>query len=400
MNIAFITEDIFGIGGVQRVVSTLASALASENNVSVICIKKGITIDRNIYSLDSKVDILNPEQLKKINSKQYFRKMLRVLNKKYFGMTNIIPLEFMYITKNDQRYLIDYINSKNFDLVIAVQLKLSILLGSVSERLKPKCYGWQHNTFEAYFETPHRYYWKQQSLAIKYLSKLNGCIVLTKEDEKKYKEKLGISATCIYNPVSVGQNLNEFRENKPLISLKKKIDKKIIFVGRLVREQKGLDYLIEIIEKCKLHNYTFEIIGNGPDMSFLQNSVSKNGLDKVVNVLGEQKNLERYYKDADLIISTSKWEGFGLTLVEAMKYGVPFVAFNNNGPSEILGNNNCGILVNKFDTDEFASSISRILDDENIYNVYSQAAFDRYIDFSPAIIAKYWIDFFNGDYNE
>lgn len=47
MNIAFITEDIFGIGGVQRVVSTLASALASENNVSVICIKKGITIDRS-----------------------------------------------------------------------------------------------------------------------------------------------------------------------------------------------------------------------------------------------------------------------------------------------------------------------------------------------------------------
>lgn len=397
MNIAFLTEDIFGIGGVQRVVSNLANALADGNNVSIICINREITIDRDIYCLDSKVDVLNPDEMKNVNSKQYAKKMLRFLNKKFFGVTSIIPLEFMYITKKDKRYLIDYFNSKNFDVVIAAQLKLSILLGSVSDRLRSKCYGWQHNTYEAYFQIPHRYYWRQQSLAKKYLSKLDGCVVLTKEDEKKYKEKLAVNAKCIYNPVSVGLNDKVFKGNY-LANIKIISDeKKIIFVGRLIREQKGLDYLIDIIEKCKSQNYIFEIIGDGPDRAFFEYSVRKKNLEKVVKILGEQKNLERYYENADLIISTSKWEGFGLSIVEAMKYGIPFVSFYNNGPSEILGNSNCGILVNRFDIDAFSSSICKILDDEKTYSLYSQAAFDRYVDFSPAIIAQHWIDYLNGE---
>lgn len=406
MNIAFLTEDIFGIGGVQRVVSTLANAMAPGNNVSIICINKSIKVDRNIYQLDERVIVKNPKELQQINRGQYFKKGLRYINKKYFGFKNVGVLNYIYITKLDKDILSDFLNRNQFDIVVAAQLKLSMLLGSVADKVTTKCYGWQHNTFEAYFNTPHKYYWNQQALAKKYLARLEGCVVLSKADEEQYAKEIGLQTRCIYNPVHIVGGYEDATNKKQVseqqIGAKKTNEqgiKRILFVGRLVKEQKGLDYLVEIIKRCLAYNYRFEIVGDGADRPYLEAEIHQSGLERKVRFCGSTKNIQDYYNNADLLVSTSRWEGFGLTLVEAMQFGIPCVAFDNSGPREILGDSGAGIIVSKYDIVSFVESIHMILEDDEKYDQFSIAARRRYQDFNPDIIAVEWLKFLGEGYN-
>lgn len=406
MNIAFLTEDIFGIGGVQRVVSTLANALAPGNNVSIICINKSIKVDRNVYQLDEKVIVMNPKELQRINQGQYFKKGLRYINKKYFGTRNIGILDFMYITKSDKDILSEFLNRNQFDIVVAAQLKLSMLLGSVADKVTPKCYGWQHNTFEAYFHSPHKYYWNQNALAKKYLSKLEGCVVLSKTDEKQYFNEIGLKTRCIYNPVCIASVYEkqasdaQIKEQREFVKKNHEQGiKRILFVGRLVKEQKGLDYLVEIIKGCSAYNYCFEIVGDGADRPYLEDQIHQSGMEREVRFCGSTNNIQDYYINADLIVSTSRWEGFGLTIVEAMQFGIPCVAFDNSGPHEILGDSGAGITVSKYDIVSFVESIHSILEDDEKYVQFSIAARKRYQDFTPDVIADEWLKFIGEEYN-
>jgi glycosyltransferase involved in cell wall biosynthesis len=131
-------------------------------------------------------------------------------------------------------------------------------------------------------------------------------------------------------------------------STAKNNSKTIISVGRLV-EQKDQKTLIEAFSKLRsIHDdWSLKIYGDGPLKEDLVDCCIKNGLAPEVVIQGVNKDLEAIYTSGDIFVLPSLFEGFGLTLVEAMKFGLPVVAFDDcEGAKNLINNNQDGVLVN------------------------------------------------------
>ena len=113
----------------------------------------------------------------------------------------------------------------------------------------------------------------------------------------------------------------------------------LLFVGRLDR-QKGLDLFLDVYEKMKLKNIHLYVIGR----SVLDNNLPKN--TEYVTYLGwvDSKNIDEYYQACDAVIMPSRWEGFGLVAVEAMKNSKPVLVSNRGALPELVKENKNGYI--------------------------------------------------------
>lgn len=135
----------------------------------------------------------------------------------------------------------------------------------------------------------------------------------------------------------------------------------VLFGGRLAIYHKGIDLLIEIINKVldKNRNIRFRVFGSGEDGQGLIKNLSKKYQENV-EYLGfiSNKNVERAYENSSLYIMTSRIETFSLVTLEAQAHGLPVVAFDIKGPNDIITDFS-GSKIKPFDTDAFANEILR-----------------------------------------
>lgn len=100
---------------------------------------------------------------------------------------------------------------------------------------------------------------------------------------------------------------------------------KIVFVGRLTK-QKGIDIFIKNLDLND--NFHLDIYGSGEDFSTIKNLIEINNLSKKISLKGEIKKPWEIYKNYDLFIMPSRWEGPGHTVLEAMAVGIPVLVSN------------------------------------------------------------------------
>lgn len=145
-----------------------------------------------------------------------------------------------------------------------------------------------------------------------------------------------------------------------------------------------LDYLIDVIKKIseEVPKLRVTIIGDGPSHSWLKAEIEKTGLKEKVNLLGTTDNVYQFYSKASVMVQTSRWEGFGMTILEAMSCGIPVVAFHNYGPDEIIRDSVDGYLVDHFDTEAFAKKVAEILKQPERRKQMGKCAIERSRDFS------------------
>lgn len=135
---------------------------------------------------------------------------------------------------------------------------------------------------------------------------------------------------------------------------------KLITVARLSSE-KGLDRLIRAVSLLKIP-YQFTIIGEGNMRSALQELIKKLSLEKSVFLTGSCDEPFKKISKPHLFLMGSYYEGFPNAMLEAIAAGIPCVAFNApGGISELLVNNENGILVNGDDENVFAEAIQKAL---------------------------------------
>jgi len=132
----------------------------------------------------------------------------------------------------------------------------------------------------------------------------------------------------------------------------------IVAVGRLV-PQKGFDILLRAFALVlrELPSRLL-LIGDGPERQALQRIVAELHLASAVEFLGYEPNPHRYLARADLFVMSSRWEGLGNTLIEALACGCPVVSTDCiSGPREILENGQYGTLVPVDDPGSLADAI-------------------------------------------
>lgn len=141
----------------------------------------------------------------------------------------------------------------------------------------------------------------------------------------------------------------------------------LLYAGRISPE-KGLEVLIRAMEKLQ-DNIRLLVAGQGRsrDVLPLMKLAQALDLDGRIEWLGHVDDIASRMADADIgVVPTVAKEAFGLSVLEFMSQGVPVVATNNGGPSEIITDGIDGLLVRPSDPEALASAISKLADDASL----------------------------------
>lgn len=173
-------------------------------------------------------------------------------------------------------------------------------------------------------------------------------------------------------------------------------EKTVVAVGRLV-EVKGMDRLIRIFAAVheKAPDWNLWIIGEGDERPALEALIREQGLSDCVTLTGKlsPEGVEREMLSASIYASTSKSEGFMLTLVEGMSCGLAPVAYDVRvGPALIITDSVNGYLVPDGDADGYAARLLGLINDPELMAELSHAAVRRARDFSKENISRQWFD--------
>ena len=139
----------------------------------------------------------------------------------------------------------------------------------------------------------------------------------------------------------------------------------VVAMGRLAPE-KGFDLLLEAFSRIsELHaHWRLNVVGDGPLKQQLEAQAEALGLQEKVNFMGVFPDPAPVLCDADLFVFSSRFEGFGNALCEAMACGLPAISFDcTAGPSHIIRNGVDGVLVPPEDVAALASAMTRLMDD-------------------------------------
>ena len=210
-------------------------------------------------------------------------------------------------------------------------------------------------------------------------------IVLTETDKKSYPALIQDKVYCIPN----------FTTINPREKISSLNSKKVLSIGRLTFT-KGFDLLIKAwdVVHHKYPDWKLEIMGEGDDRDELCRIIDRLSLSDSINVLHAQNNILPIYLSASLYVLPSRYEPFGLVLIEAKSCGLPIVAFNCPfGPKNIVRDSIDGLLVDPENSDQLAIAICSLITDHAKLQEMGQAAISDYKNrWSEGIIMKQWMD--------
>lgn len=207
--------------------------------------------------------------------------------------------------------------------------------------------------------------------------------------------KLGLSTkkiAVIYNPVITSEiktKLQQPLEHTWFLTHQTPV---ILGVGRF-KQQKDFPTLIRAFyEVQKQIPAKLVILGEGEERSNLESLIDKLGIAEDVLLPGFVQNPYKYMKQADVVVLSSAWEGFGNVLVEAMATGTPVVSTDCPcGPAEILVDGKYGKLVSVGDIEGMAKAITETLQS----NSDQEQLHSRAMEFSSQIAVSEYLDLFS-----
>lgn len=190
---------------------------------------------------------------------------------------------------------------------------------------------------------------------------------------------------AINNPLTFENVLD-----KSLLSKKKNT---ILVVGRMLEWQKRILFCIKAWEKLYrkrvFKNWDLKLIGNGDDLDFYREYVKKHHIERI-SFVGQQ-NPEPYYEKSKILLMSSKAEGWGLTLTEALQKGVVPIALNSSEVfKDIVTDGYDGFLVNDGAMSAFTKAIELLVSDKKLLFDMSSNALKSADKFSLGEAIKKW----------
>ena len=245
----------------------------------------------------------------------------------------------------------------------------------------PKMLVWEHRNFEA--GPRFRLEWIGKRIALK---RWNGVLCITKKDCLEYKEHTN-------NPEKIHQiyNLTDYTVTKKIY---KESSKKIISCGYLA-PIKGFDMLIKVAKLVfeKHPDWVWDIYGEGSEKENLQNLINKNGLQDNLFLKGYESQINSLYQEYAFFVLTSRKEGMGMVLIEALKSGLPVVSFDIKcGPSDVVTDEVNGYLIEPFDIEKMSKKINLLIENKIKRKEFSNASEIKLKEFEENIIISKWIN--------
>lgn len=372
MKIVYCIPSLCNPGGMERVLSNKINYLVSNYNYDIIIITTNQRGRNNYFYLDKRVKCID------------------------------LKINFDLIEKSkNTTYIINYIKSiKKYKKALEIILekeKPHILVSLFAteiyfiHKIKNNCKKVVEFHFSRYTWNPKhkKNIWKiiriVQNLLFSYiLNKVDSFIVLTDEDKKAWSKKLS-NITVIPNSISEYSGELSDLDNKQIIA-----------VGRLTN-QKGFDILIDVWrDVCRVNSeWKLNIFGEGEMKDFLLSKIQEYNLDHLTNIYNPTKDIYKEYQKSSVFILSSRYEGFGMVLLEAMSVGLPVVSFACPcGPRDIINHEVDGYLIEHFSREDMVKYILALMDDYDLRRRIGTKAKERSLEFNHDKIITKWNSLF------
>ncbi|MED0960122.1 glycosyltransferase family 4 protein [Bacillus paramycoides] len=200
----------------------------------------------------------------------------------------------------------------------------------------------------------------------KYYKKLDALTCLTDSEINDYEQLLTGSKVDLYKVENATDIPNETAD----------LDKKVVIAAGRYAPEKGFDLLIPAFSKViKKHpDWKLKIFGSGIEEEALREKIFEEKaynniflMQKTNNIIGEMRN-------ASIYALSSRYESFGMVIIEAMSVGVPCVGFACTGPREVITHKEDGILVEEGNVEELANSLMMLIESEELRKEYGRNA--------------------------
>lgn len=356
VKLLYITNGINGAGGLERVLSVKASMLADDYGYQVHILCLNDSHQNRFYNFSHQIHFHSIPV--KGNLFAYLRSYRKGIRK---------------VVKEVQPDLISVCDDglKGFFVPDLMKTKSKIIYERhVSKLIESND---NHNLIKKSVTSAK---WKLMDGLAKKFSKF---VVLTDGNKKEWPNLNNIEV--IPNPLSFFSDQSS--------ELNQKV---VICVGK-ISYQKGQDLLLQIWNNLSPNFPDWELHLYGSENL---NILNTGQLPLSVKFFKPVKNIEEKYLKSSIYAMSSRFEGFGMVLIEAMECGVPCVSFDcDYGPGDIIRNGEDGFLIPPDDLKTFEEKLKLLMSDENIRNQMGKKANENVRRFSADQILKKWDDLFN-----
>ncbi|MER7108974.1 glycosyltransferase family 4 protein [Streptomyces sp. NPDC000229] len=373
MHISFLLHNAYGIGGTIRTTFNLAQTLAERHDVEIVSVFRHR--EEPTLGAPAGVTMKHLVDLRK-NSPTYdgahpdYKKPAKVFPrgdgrwKQYSRLT-------------DDR-IAAHLKSLQADVVVGTRPGLNVHIARQARR-GPVRVGQEHLTLDSHGyrlrrEIGHRY------------ALLDAITTVTEADARSYRAKLklpGVRIDSVPNSVPA-----------PTVAPADTAAKWVVAAGRLTRV-KRYDLLVEAFAKvvAARPDWRLRIYGSGDatgnERNALRALIEARGLHNHVFLMGTANPLEPEWVKGSIAAVTSRLESFGMTIVEAMRCGLPVVSTDcPHGPGEIIEDGVDGRLVPVGDVDAIAEALLALIQDDDLRRRTGQAALAASQRFDPVRIAE------------
>ncbi|EMM0379269.1 glycosyltransferase [Pluralibacter gergoviae] len=221
--------------------------------------------------------------------------------------------------------------------------------------------------------------------------KIDKIVFLSEPDRLLYKSKYiknGINDNSIVIPNSVNEN-DYFVSDK--------INKKIVFIGRIDEKQKQLSHLLKVMNELfiekELNGWELHIYGSGADQVSLQKDISESVSKHHVFFHGKTDRVAEVLKYCDIMVMTSSFEGFPISLIEGAASGLALLSYNSApGIKDIIINGKNGFIINKNDIREFKKCLIKMINNHDLLRDLKNESRSIFLEnYTDAIIEKKWV---------
>ncbi len=363
-NILFYIGTLEG-GGAERVLIELLKNLNREKY------KLFITLNRPEGAFFNRI----PDDVKLLDRSQLYRSKTNLF-KRYFGLASIIKNEKIDLAMG-------FLPGANRSLLrshFLMDHKVTILLNE------------QNNPSFISSKEQSLFKKKLEKMEMsRYYSKADGMVVSCEGLKDNFLNRLNLSSVkihVIYNMIPFDEI--QYLSRKPVEGVEFDNNlRTIVAVGRLT-EQKAYNDMLSVFKSVNERVPSrLIILGEGPDRSKIEAQIQQLDLKGSVLMPGFVDNPFSFMSKADLYVSTSRWEGFHLTIAEAMACGtVPVATDCDYGPREIISDRENGRLFPVGDTQALSNAVVDLLENEKLRKEMSDNAVARARDFDVNQIVK------------
>ncbi|NBM18947.1 glycosyltransferase family 4 protein [Streptomyces sp. GC420] len=364
MRIRFLIHNAYGIGGTITTTFNLAQALARQHDVEIVSVLRARELPS--FTLDPRVRLRPLVDLRHEKDHPLHQRPAKV-----FPVAEYRYRQYSELT--DQR-IAEYLRTTDADVIIGTRPGLNVHLALQAPEHTVRL-GQEHLTLDNH---PPRL----RNAMRRAYPRLDALTTVTEADAAAYRRKMrlaGVRVEALPNSVP-----------DPVLPTADGTGKVIIAAGRLVRI-KRYDLLIEAFAAVAAAHpdWQLRIYGKGEDHDRLRRRIEDLGLSNNAFLMGPAAPMEAEWVKGSIGAAASDFEPFGMTIVEAMRCGLPVVSTDcPHGPAEIIKDGVDGRLVPVGDRDAMAAALLGLVRDDGLRRRMGLAASENAERFTPGPLVE------------